>query len=536
LVEVLGKEWQELDRGVMGELLTRVYLRTFLIENQAEAAAEGWGGDIYTLLKDDQGRRLMVMRYIWDTERDADEFLHAYDSMQENSQGRWQLVETCADKRVWQGDGIFVSLAAVGGRSDNLVIIAPDRPIVEAVLKAVSSIPPLAEFTIACGVTKANSDTTTPGKPAIGFDGTNYLVVSCRDIGSLTGMLGMIVSGSGVVLNTFQISQINQVFGCKPLVAFDGTNYLVIFNRQDERGNAQIVGTRVSPSGMVLDGPSGSSVSTGSVSSTSVAFDGVNYLVVGQKFVNNNNYDIYGARITPSGQVLNVFPIFSAPGEQVEASVAFDGANYFVVWRDTRSGSGPTQDTHIFGTRVTPGETVLDPSGIPISTAHGVKGSPHVIFDGLNYFAVWVDQRNSPGNLPPRSDIYGTRIMPNGTLIDGPSDTGGIAINTAPFPKGAPRAGFDATDYLVVWEASFSYNAPAGIYAARVSREGFLVDGPSSGEGISISKPSCDSCRLVSPDILFNGETFLIVWVNNTELSGTTKDVVSRVVSGIPIQ
>ena len=50
------------------------------------------------------------------------------------------------------------------------------------------------EFTIASGVTPANSDTTTPGRPAIGFDGTNYLVVSCREISSPTGIFGVIVS------------------------------------------------------------------------------------------------------------------------------------------------------------------------------------------------------------------------------------------------------------------------------------------------------------------------------------------------------
>jgi len=390
------------------------------------------------------------------------------------------------------------------------------------------------EFTIASGVTLANSDTTTPGRPAIAFDGTNYLAVSCREVTSPAGIFGVIVSGQGVVLETFHIANINPVFGCqgqRPSVAFDGTNYLVAFSGVTDTGSSAIVGVRVTPSGTVLDGPEGFTILSGVADAAAVAFDGTNYLVVSVKFNNDTLHDIVGATVNTAGQVLNEFPIFTAPGGQVLPSIAFDGVNYLVLWSDTRSGSPVGPDADIYGTRVTPGEVVLEPEGIPISTAPGIQEWPHVIFDGTNYFAVWEDTRNDPDVFPPRLDIFGTRITPAGTLLDGPSDTGGIAINTAAFPKQHPTVAFDGTYYFVTWEASFFYDPPVGIFAARVSTAGQLVDGAPDAEGIPISQPSCFTCRLVLPNVLFNGKNLLLAWVNNSELSGTAKDIAGVLIS-----
>src|SRR5207249_3978893 len=138
-------------------------------------------------------------------------------------------------------------------------------------------------------------------------------------------------------------------------------------------------GTRVSPAGSVLD-PNGIAISlaANNQASPAVAFDGTNYLVVWQDFPGGTYFDIYGARVSPAGTVLDPagIPISTAAGDQLSPALAFDGTNYLVAWTDPRSGS-----YDIYGARVSPAGTVLDPSGLAISFAAGGQGSPALAFD-----------------------------------------------------------------------------------------------------------------------------------------------------------
>jgi hypothetical protein len=385
------------------------------------------------------------------------------------------------------------------------------------------------EFIVAADIVPADSDTLRPGRPAIGFDGVNYLVVSCRTIETPIGLFGVQVSTTGQVLNSFHIGSSN--CSSRPAVAFDGANYLVVV-----RNDGQIFGTRVSPTGTVLDGPGGFAIGQAS-GDPAIAFDGTNYLIVWNICQESTvdpfrGHDIVGARVTPTGHVLDdpALALFVARGEQVFPSVAFDGTNYLVVWRDTRTGSGPSADTDIFGSRVSTAGVNLDPTGIAVSTAPLFQGEPHLAFDGTNYLVVWVDARNDPS--PFFLDIFGTRISPAGALLDGPADTGGIAINTFPTTlKLWPRVVFNGNQYVVVWFVA-GFFSPAGIYAARLSPDGSLVDGTAEESGLLIAAPSCIGCRYVFPNIHpASAITSLIGWVNNDELVDSAKDVMGAVIT-----
>jgi large repetitive protein len=69
--------------------------------------------------------------------------------------------------------------------------------------------------------------------------------------------------------------------------------------------------------------------------------------------------------VSQAGVVLdpNGIPISTAVHEQQAPQVSFGGTNYFVAWQDSWSG-----EDDVYGARVSPGGTVLDPAGIPIST------------------------------------------------------------------------------------------------------------------------------------------------------------------------
>src|SRR5688572_15848627 len=77
------------------------------------------------------------------------------------------------------------------------------------------------------------------------------------------------------------------------------------------------------------------------------------------------------------------------PDDQEEPSIAAHGNGYFVVWADKRNYSSSEYD--IYGARISSSGELLDPGGIPICTDPGRQTSPRVAFDGERYLVVWED-------------------------------------------------------------------------------------------------------------------------------------------------
>jgi hypothetical protein len=85
LETALGDGWREIDRGVMGEWYTYLILAYGLDASaqleitQAQEAAEGWGGDRYVVyFNEDTGQTVMVLRSIWESDSEAEEFSTAF--------------------------------------------------------------------------------------------------------------------------------------------------------------------------------------------------------------------------------------------------------------------------------------------------------------------------------------------------------------------------------------------------------------------------------------------------------------------------
>ena len=270
----------------------------------------------------------------------------------------------------------------------------------------------------------------------VAFDGTNFLTAwtdkrSGYDIyGARVTPQGLVLDPSALVIATAADDRYS------PAVAFDGTNCLVVWT--DERSGYDIYGARVSKAGTVLD-PDGIDVTVPERFqwASAVGFDGTNFLVAWED--GRHNSSIYCGRVTQSGLVLDSsgIPVSTAGGWQQFPAVAFDGTDYLVVWLDDRSGSG----CDIYGARVTPAGIVLDAAGIAISTAESFQKYPALAFDGTNYLVTWEDDRGSD------YDIYGCRVTPQGSVLD----PQGIAISTAVDSQVSPAIAFDGTSFLVVW-------------------------------------------------------------------------------------
>ena len=335
--------------------------------------------------------------------------------------------------------------------------------------------------------------------PSVAFDGTNYLVVwederghpNTYDIyGARVNQEGVVLDPNRIVISALAGNQLN------PAVVFDGINYLVVWEDSRTGSYYDIYCTRMNQAGVVLD-TNGIAISTARYDQTlpSVAFDGINCLIVWQDFRSGWDYDVLGARVNQSGIVLDLNGIaISVPSnDQYAPAVTFDGTNYLVVWQDERNGD--TSD--IYGARVNRAGGVLDPSGIAITTAANAQYSPSVAFAGTNYLVVWQDRRNYPS-----FDIYGARVNQAGLVLD----SIGIAISTAMYDQGEPSVAFNDTNYLVVWQDN--RNSSFDIYGARVSQTGTILD--SAGTVISLA-----AYWQSSPSVAFDSTNYLVAWQDN---------------------
>ncbi|MEO0071632.1 MAG: hypothetical protein ABIK39_06070, partial [candidate division WOR-3 bacterium] len=342
--------------------------------------------------------------------------------------------------------------------------------------------------------------------PTVAFDGTNYLVVwQDQRNGETSDIYGARVTPNGVVLDTAGIAISTAVNQQEfPVVAFDGTNYLVAWQDNRSGNNLDIYGTRVTQEGIVLD-TTGIPISTAvdKQEFPAVSFDGTNYLIVWQDSRSGGRYDIYGARVTQDGIVIDSvgFTVSSDSGRQGSPAVAFDGTNYLVVWQDDRSG----QAFDIYGARVTPNGSVLDPQGFAISTASGHQEYPALAFGGNCYFVLWEDGRSGP------SDIYGARVTPDKVVLD----PNGIFITSGVTQQEFPAASFDGTNYLVVWQ-DYRNGQTGDIYGARVNSDGVVLD--QTGFAISNATNSQEF-----PAVAFDGTNYLVVWQD--ERKGSEFDI-----------
>lgn len=135
LYEILSDNWEEIDRGSMGEWYTFLILAKGLDQNarlkesKAETAAEGWGGDAYVVYADPNNETtVMVLHTIWDTPRDADEFAEAF---RDYANARFGTSST----DTWQGDDGYHSFHH---ESDTTTwILTPDVNTSNAVWQAI---------------------------------------------------------------------------------------------------------------------------------------------------------------------------------------------------------------------------------------------------------------------------------------------------------------------------------------------------------------------------------------------------------------
>ncbi len=107
----LGEKWETREENTLGEwytylVLSKGYESSYRLQDGiAFAAAEGWGGDRYVVLRNESsGEYLVATVFYWDSSADASEALKAFQNYANLRFG------TAAADGQWQGEGLFSSL------------------------------------------------------------------------------------------------------------------------------------------------------------------------------------------------------------------------------------------------------------------------------------------------------------------------------------------------------------------------------------------------------------------------------------------
>jgi hypothetical protein len=225
------------------------------------------------------------------------------------------------------------------------------------------------------------------------------------------------------------------------------------------------------------------------------------YLVVWSKNT-VRGFDIYGMVITKDGEIVKQqgdgeIPICVAPNDQMYPVVSWNGVNFLVVWQDLRSG----RRWDIYGTRVTPEGLVLDSDGFPISIGKLTydQSSPALSFDGENHIVVWQGKRNFR-----TSNIYYVRISKQGGLLE----KNPVPLSPSLKDQASPAVGFDGDNYLIVWQEK-RRGKFWDIVGSRVTPLGDIRD----PDAVPITYSDDFGQDRWMPVLSWNGTTYLVVWM-----------------------
>ena len=304
--------------------------------------------------------------------------------------------------------------------------------------------------------------------------------------------------------------EIRKTFQMNPAVAFGKDVYLVVW--QDgpftwECPQVKLWMARVSATGKVLN-PKGLPLCQHDKRHRRrprVAFDGTNFLVVWAEYNEEKNWDVSAARVSPEGEVLDEkgFAVAHAPGNQCTPVAATNGAGKsLAAWADS---PGPQGRYQIMAASVDGGGRVgaaavaaPAPPGNPAASGKHVGNfHPEIAFDGRHYVLTyvhlelsrWVGENTraawlSPDGKPVKTTKYltigsgnATKRARNGCVLAG-AKPGESVVRYIGY-RGAMQPAF--TRYTGPDQAAGTYTGPGytshrgqamGVYPARGAFDG----------------------------------------------------------------
>lgn len=338
-----------------------------------------------------------------------------------------------------------------------IVMAVPDDVIASSTYPAVldPTLTPEQEVDAPVGGSFAIGEQYNPAITAAG-PGKGYLAVWYDRRGVRPAIYGARIAADGTVLDGTGIPIATGVGSTAPLVAASDNGFLVTWaiSYVDVYQGPGVYGVRLDGTGNPLDAaPLVIAANQTNVQQPSAAFDGTSWLVAWQHYGGGaTSYDIFGARVPRTGDVLDKTPIsISSEAEpEYQPVVTFDGTNHFVTWRST---------TAIYGRKFGGNGTPLT-ARLTLATSTNSIYNFQTGFDGTQHLLVWA------ATGATTRDIFAKRISLAGTPIDIANRT----VTADPGSDDRPRAVWDGTTFVITWTRS------AALIGIRMSAAGTLVD------------------------------------------------------------
>ena len=223
----------------------------------------------------------------------------------------------------------------------------------------------------------------------------------------------------------------------------------------------------------------------GSQEYSAVDWDGQNFLVTWVGDGSLGGLRVYGARVSPAGQVLGQFTISGSVTLFANPAVAFNGTNFLVAW---------SQGDDIVANRVTPGGSVLDGTGFTVGDSAEFERSPDVGTDGTG--------SSSPGNSATAART--SCPWPHGSAV-----AGQCSIRTGSHSTSAPATrGCRASRSTARATSSPGANMIGGdVAGSRVTPAGTVLD----PNGFPIA---AGPTRESNPTVSWDGSVFETLWTD----------------------
>ena len=358
----------------------------------------------------------------------------------------------------WNGTDLLISYQEPQGRvaTNQLALFAADLSVIQARIPlGLYALLPVADGFQAFGgnmTAKIHNDGTVGPSAETGIGGAFQIASSGKNV--------LLMAGDGTLLN-FTTGAVYRVSGSPQVnLSLTGSPSGFLFTWTTFHG---IFGVRLDPSGAQIDSTPFQISSSPYINNMRGVSNGDSYFLVwsdGRRTAFYRAEQVWGAYIPLAHpEVLHELPIVLSPADQFGPSAAFNGSIGLIAWGEETFD----EFSRVVVTRFAADGTILDAHGIEVASMGIPSG---VATDGRDFLVVWRD---------PEKQFDRIRLV-RAALVRADGTVGTIQTLSDEQGSALPSVTFDGTNYFVIWDDGDDGYYLRRLHAARVTRDGFLMD------------------------------------------------------------